>query len=97
MDEPLFPPRRAASIIKQHLIEQLASLQERIMLVERFGTEAVTFAKMGIMGTEKLPEMLARHAEYVAQIKALTRALDAASDAELRAFVQSIIRDRGKQ
>ena len=87
--ETIFP-RKIASMLKQYLIEQLAKLQERILIVERFGADAVTMPMLGSLGTEKLPDMLDRHAELVDQIRALQRGLDAASEADLQAFVADV-------
>lgn len=83
----MFNPRKVAGILKQHAIEELHRLQQRILIVERFGADAVTMTMLGSKGTEKLPQMLERHAELVAQIDALKAALDAASEIDLAAFV----------
>jgi len=94
--QPVFDSRRAASIIHQHLIETLHGVQDRILRVERFGKDAVTFPQLGRKGVDKLPELLARHGELVVQINALRAALDADSEAGLRAFVDQLVRERGK-
>lgn len=88
----MFTPRKVAGMIRQHLLEELHRLQTRILLAERFADVAVTLPMLGRMGAENALEMKKRHDELVGQIKALSKAIDAASEADLMAFVESLKR-----
>jgi hypothetical protein len=90
---PIFDERRTATMVRDQLLDSLRNLQMRILLRERFGAdmaEPATFiARLG--GVDSLDEMLARHAELVRQIRAISAAIDQASEVEMRDFVSSRI------
>lgn len=90
--EPMFNPREVAGIIQQSRVEQLQRIQQRILLVERFGADAVTMPMLGRPGTDTLAELIGEHDAVLAQIRALQKARDAASEADILAFVDSIKR-----
>ena len=96
MTEPLFDPKRAAIIIRASKLQELHDLQQRILIVERFGVDAVPYpgiqSKLGSI--HSLEELLAKHGEIVHEVKRLTEAIDAASDIEIAEIVAAVKRHR---
>src|SRR5690348_4683026 len=92
MAEPLFDSKRAALIIRDARIRRLHELQQRILLVERFGKEAVVFpgvqTRLGSVTSHE--EMLVEHARIVQEINKLNGAIDAASDVEAEQMVRNL-------
>lgn len=92
-DAPLFDPKHTARILRRHLFHELHDLQQRILLVERFGPHAVPWPriqeKLGSLNS--LEELKAKHADYVYKIERLTAAIDKADEVELARMVASIM------
>lgn len=89
-EQPMFNPREVAGIIQQHQVERLHRIQQRILLVERFGEDAVTMPMLGRPGTDTLAQLIGEHDAVLKQIRAIQKVREAASEADLRAFVSSL-------
>jgi len=89
---PLFNPKHTAQIVRSHLLSELNELQQRILLVERFGEDAVPYPRIQttIPSVSKLEDMLADHRDLVEKIKLLTKAIDKADEREIAEMVASI-------
>lgn len=92
MDEPLFDSKRAATIIRNHLMRELHDLQVKIMHAERFGPHSVIYpdiqTKPGLV--RSVDEMKKRHDQYVDQINRLNEALEKADEIEIAHMVAAI-------
>ena len=103
MSSPLSSPKRVAQIVRRHLLRELGELQQRILIVERFGENAVPWPEIQLnLKAYNLVEMMRDHDDYVEQIKLLTKAIDAANEADIVELVAGIkarraAEERGKK
>jgi len=96
-EDPMFDPRRTASILRTYFMQELHDLQKRILIIERFGPDAVPWpriqSKLGSIHT--LQEELDKHTALVAKIRALSFALERADEMNIKEFAEHLMRNRG--
>lgn len=87
-----FDPRRAAGLIRHALMQDLAGVQQKILIVERFGNDAVPSpgiqSRLGSLHT--VEEMQKKHDDLAAQIRTLTTVIDKADELNIQEFVRSM-------
>ena len=96
-EDPMFDPKRTASILRAYFMQQLHDLQKRILIIERFGPDAVPWPKIQsrLGSIHTLQQDLDEHTALVAKIRALTFALERADEMDMKAFAEHLMRTRG--
>lgn len=97
MSENSYTMRRALGMLRAQLVKDIYEMQERIILVERFGEQDVILhptiqTKPG--ATYPLSEMKQRHAEALATLRRLADAIDAASAEAFSYEISEYLRSR---